>query len=251
MKDHFKVSLCCPLPREGFGKSDERCEDEIRQMEDYLKKAEGEIVVFPEGYLQSQRLKEACALAEKYGKWIITGSEDQGEEKSHYTHVIDPGSGVIHSHCKSALTQGDREHKAKLGMEIDAFDSPFGKMGIVLCYEIHFPEVARIECIQGARILFNTIGTGMWHEQQFDEWTTVARARAIENRCFVLGCTHFCDPIPMAFAYDPHGRQLMLMREKEGICEVAVDMDLIDERDFLRDRNPAAYTDICKGDVVL
>ena len=248
MKDQFKVTLCCPVPREGFGKSERRCDDEIVQMEHYLKQANGDIVVFPEGYLQSQRLDEACLLAKKYQKWIIAGSEDQGEEKSLYTHVIDPDNGVIHSHCKSALTQGDRDNRAKLGMEIKAFDSPFGKMGIVLCYEIHFPEVARIECLQGARILFNTIGTGMWHRQQFDEWTTIARARAIENRCFVVGCTHYCDPIPMVFAYDPHGRELLLLRNHEGIGEADIDMDLIDERDFLRDRNPAAYTDICKGE---
>ena len=220
-------------------------------MEEYLKMSEGDIVVFPEGYVQSQRLDEVCDLAKKYHKWIIAGSEEQGECKSLYTHAIDPEKGVIHSHCKSALTQGDRDNHAKLGMEIEPFDSQFGMMGIVLCYEIHFPEVARIECVKGARILFNTIGTGMWHEQQFDEWTTIAKARAIENRCFVVGCTHFCDPIPMMFAYDPHGRQLLLIREKEGIGEVDIDMDLIDERDFMRDRNPAAYKDICKGEMVL
>ncbi len=249
MRDQFKVSLCCPAPREGFGTGERHCMDEVVQMEDYLKKAGGDIVVFPEGYLRSDRLNDACALAKRYEKWIITGSEDQGECRSLYTHFIDPEEGIVHSHCKSALTQGDRNNKAKLGMDIRAFNSPFGKMGIVLCYEIHFPEVARIEAVQGARILFNTVGTGMWHEQQFDEWTTVAKARAIENRCFVLGCTHFCDPIPMAFAYDPHGRELLMMRNEEGIGEVEIDMALIDERDFLRDRNPAAYGDICKGDL--
>ena len=248
MKDHFKVSLVCPLPRVGFGKSDKRCGDEIVQMEEYLKISNGDIVVFPEGYLPSQRLEEVCALAKKYDKWIIAGSEDQGEEKSLYTHAIDPEKGIVHSHCKTALTLGDKNNHAKLGMEIEPFDSPVGKMGIVLCYEIHFPEVARIEAIKGARILFNTVGTGMWHEQQFDEWTTIAKARAIENRCFVAGCTHYCDPIPLIYAYDPHGRLLLLKRNEEGIGEVDIDMDLIDERDYMRDRNPAAYKDICKGE---
>ena len=245
--DRFKVTLVCPLPRKGFGKSDRRAADEILQMEEYLKTAQGDIVVFPEGYLVSDRIAEAEKLAEKYGRWIICGSEDPGEEKSLYTLVISPDQGEIYRHMKTALTQGDRENHAKLGKEISAVDTPFGKIGTVLCSEIHFPEVARIECLEGADVLFNTIGTGMWHEQQLDEWTTIARARAIENRCFVLGCTHYCDPIPLMFAYDPHGRQLGLKLRHEGIMEVEIDRSLIDERDYFRDRNPEAYTRICRG----
>ena len=248
MKDHFRVTLCCPRPRQGFGPGELRCDDEISQLADYLKKAQGDIVVFPEGYLPSRRVKEAEELAKEYQKWLIVGSEDEGEEKSLYTLVISPEQGKIYSHCKTALTEGDRQNKARQGKEIDALDTPFGKIGTVLCYEMHFPEVARICCLHGARILFNTIGTGMWHEQQFDEWTTLAKARAIENRCFVVGCTHYCDPIPMMFAYDPHGRQLLLERNKEGLAEVEIDMERIDERDYFRDRNPEAYTDICKGE---
>ncbi len=244
--DHFSVSLCCPLPRSGFGKAERRCDDEIAQMEDYLKRAKGQIVVFPEGYLPTSRVKEAEKLSERYGLWLIVGSEDEGEHKNLYTLLISPQKGLVHAHQKTALTDGDRENGALPGREIIALDSPFGKIGLVLCYEIHFPEVARIECIQGARILFNTVGTGMWHEQQFDEWTSVAKARAIENRCFVLGCTHYCDPLPMIFAYDPHGRTLLLERNKEGIGEVEIDMSLIDERDFFRDRNPLAYRKICE-----
>ena len=100
---------------------------------------------------------------------------------------------------------------------------------------------SRIEAIEGAKVLFNTIGTGMWHPQQLFEWTTVARARAIENRCFVLGCTHYCDPIPLIFAYDPHGRELALVTCQRTAVTVDIDLSLIDDQDFLRDRNPAAY----------
>ena len=243
----IRVSLCCPPPRIGFGTGEIHVSDELKQMDDYLKKAQGEIVVFPEGYLKSEDCDKAFELAHKYNKWLIIGTHDQGEFKSLYTIVIDPDKGVIYSHCKTALTEGDRRDKARLGDSIEALDTPFGKIGTVLCYEMHFPEVARIECLEGAWILFNTIGTGMWHEQQFDEWTTLAKARAIENRCFVLGTTHYCDPIPMMYAYDPHGRLIGLKRNYEGIMEVEIDRELIDERDYFRDRNPEAYTKITEG----
>ncbi len=245
--DRIKVTLVCPLPRKGFGKSQWRATDEISQMEDYLKRAQGQIVVFPEGYIVSDRAKEAETLSKKYNKWIICGSEDPGEEKSLYTLVISPEEGMIYSHRKTALTDGDRANGARLGMEISAVNTPFGKIGTVLCYEIHFPEVARIMCLEGALILFNTIGTGMWHQQQLDEWTTIAKARAIENRCFVFGCTHYCDPIPLMFAYNPYGRLLGMKTNYEGLMETEADLSLIDERDFFRDRNPEAYAKICKG----
>lgn len=217
-------------------------------MQEYLKKATGDIIVFPEGYLPSDRLKEAEELARNYQKWIITGHEDQGARRSLYTSIISPDEGVVFTHCKTALTQGDRNKGALEGRDIEVYSSPFGILGIVLCYEIHFPEVARIEAIKGAQVLFNTVGTGMWHEQQFDEWTSIAKARAIENRCFILGCTHYCDPIPMIYAYDPHGKCLLLKRNEEGMGEVNIDLGSIDERDYMRDRNPAAYTDLGKGE---
>lgn len=242
----FKVTLTCPIPRVGFGSGDSHCDNELFIMGDYLSKADGDIVVFPEGFLTDAHIKDSEVLASKYNKWIIVGSEDQGENKSLYTNVISPTDGLVYSHCKTALTVGDRNNKAKQGETIEAFDTPFCKIGTVLCYEIHFPEVARIEAIEGAKVLFNTIGTGMWHEQQFDEWTTIAKARAIENRCFVLGCTHYCDPIPIMFGYDPHGRCLCLERNNNGLVTVEVDLNRIDDQDFKRDRYPSAYIRLSK-----
>lgn len=245
--DKFKVTLCCPKPREGFafGKG-EHIPSELEVLDDYLSKADGDIVVLPEGFLESNHVPEAEKIINKYHKWVVVGSQDTGEHQSLHTLVIDPDKGVIYKHTKTALTEGDRKINCIEGDEISALDTPFGKIGTVLCYEMHFPEVARIECIEGAQILFNTIGTGMWHEQQLDEWTSIAKARAIENRCFVVGCTHYCDPIPLMFAYNPHGKCLNLTRDLNGMVTVDIDLNDIDERDYFRDRNPRAYTKIVK-----
>lgn len=238
----FSVTLVCPIPRVGFGKSDKHVENEFEQMEQYVSQSKCDIVVFPEGFIREHLICEAEKIAKKYQKWIITGSQRIGEQMDLCTIVVSPTEGCIYTHKKTSLTQGDRKCCATQGQTIEALDTPFGKIGTVLCYEIHFPEVARIEAIEGAKVLFNTIGTGMWHSQQFDEWTTVAKCRAIENRCFVLGCTHYCDPIPLMFAYDPHGRTLALEMGKNGTVDVQIDLDRIDDQDFLRDRNPRAYS---------
>ncbi|MBQ6655453.1 MAG: carbon-nitrogen hydrolase family protein [Erysipelotrichaceae bacterium] len=241
MIDKFKVTLCCPAPRIGFGPGDFHLENELDEMERFVSESTADFVVFPEGFLTDAHVKEAEKIASRFNKWLIAGSQLQQENKELYTDVISPRDGLVYRHQKTSLTEGDRLNNAHCGRSIEAFETPFCKIGTVLCYEIHFPEVARIEAIDGARVLFNTIGTGMWHDQQLYEWTTVAKARAIENRCFVLGCTHYCDPIPLIFAYDPHGRQLALVTNQRTSVTVDIDLSLIDDQDFLRDRTPAVY----------
>ncbi len=240
--DKFKVTLCCPFPREGFavGKG-EHVANELDVLDEYLSEADGDIVVFPEGFVIDYHLDEAVEIIKKRKKWVVMGGQDSGEHQSLYTLLVDPEKGVIYKHVKTALTVGDVKINCIQGKEIGAVDTPFCKIGTILCYEIHFPEVSRICAIEGASLLINTIGTGMWHEQQYDEWNAVAKARAIENRCFVVGCTHFCDPIPMMYAYDPHGHCMGIAREKNGLMTVEIDLSRIDERDFMRDRNPGAY----------
>lgn len=244
----FKVTLCCPIPRKGFaeGKAKAYSENELTIMEDYVSKADGDIVVFPEGFVRTSYVDRAVEIAKKYHKFIVVGSQDEGEHKSLYTLFIDENDGVIYSHRKASLTPGDRACGALQGEEIGSVDTKFGKFGPVLCYEMHFPEVSRIVCLEGAKVIFNTIGTGMWHEQQLDDWTSIARVRAIENRVYVLGCTHYADTIPLMFAYDPSGKCLLLERDYNGCKTVEVDLDAKFEENFFCDRYPKAYKKLCE-----
>ena len=54
-------------------------------------------------------------------------------------------------------------------------------------------------------LLVNLIGTWMYNKEQFEQWTTICKARAIENEICVVGCSHFYEEIPLAFAYTPKG----------------------------------------------
>ena len=107
---------------------------------------------------------------------------------------------------------------------IDVFETDFGKAGISICYEMHFPEVARILAVQGARIVFNPVGTGMWHETQYAAWTSVGRTRASENGIFAVGCSHANDAVPFAYAYAPNGRALAEARHVSRMVTVTVDL---------------------------
>src|SRR6202011_366223 len=70
------------------------------------------------------------------------------------------------------------------GEDIVASDTPWGKVGLSVCYDVRFPELYRKLSALGARILVVpaafTLHTGK------DHWHVLLRARAIENQCYVL-----------------------------------------------------------------
>lgn len=71
------------------------------------------------------------------------------------------------------------------GNHIVVIDSPFGKLGLAVCYDVRFPELFRCLFNQGAEIFILpaafTVKTGSAH------WELLARSRAVENFCFFIG----------------------------------------------------------------
>jgi predicted amidohydrolase len=236
--NHFTVTLCCPPPRVGFGVSDHPVPDELDELRRFMEQP-GDILVLPEGFLKTENLAKAEQLAAQHHKWLICGTESP--EHALAAVAISPQQGLVHFHQKTTLTDQDIQDNRPPGQTIEPFDLPFCPAGTPLCYEIHFPEVSRILALKGARILFNPIGTGMWHSQQLAEWTAIARARAIENGVFVVGCTHFCDPIPLAYAYAPDGAELACMLQTNSAVTVDIDLARLPAQDWLRHRTPALY----------
>lgn len=68
-------------------------------------------------------------------------------------------------------------------------DTPLGRLGALVCYDIHFPEVARCLALQGAELLLHVTSEARGPEH-FEEggaaWTAVRKARAWENNCYLL-----------------------------------------------------------------
>jgi nitrilase len=70
------------------------------------------------------------------------------------------------------------------GNQTAVVDTPFGKLGLAVCYDLRFPELFRVMMEQGMEILalpsaFTAV-TGMAH------WEILVRARAVENLCYVI-----------------------------------------------------------------
>ena len=162
-----------------------------------------------------------------------------------------------------------------------AFESGFGRIGTLVCWDQWYPEGARLTALQGAEVLFYPTAIG-WHpaekdelgEAQFDAWRTIQRSHAIANGLYVaavnrVGLEH--GEVKLAqgdvfgvrasgpglefwggsFVADPFGRVIaQASRDAEEIVLAEVDPALIEETrrnwPFLRDRRIDAYAPISR-----
>lgn len=223
------------------------CLNELRRL---LPAELADIHVFPESFLSTDALSDALEIIRATGAFVIAGYRDtSGGTTQEKALVVDRGE-IIGEYTKCMLTGGEKRKGLRPGSKIFCIDTRFGKIGIPICYEIHFPEVARSMALENPLLLVNIVGTGMYHDLQFSQWTALARARAIENEVHVVGCCHSTDGIPMAFAYRANGE--ILLEAKYARDSYAVDLDLSESHiravGYFRNRVPEVFGKICAAE---
>lgn len=145
------------------------------------------------------------------------------------------------------------------------FDTPFGRIGVLVCWDQWYPEGARLTALQGADILFYPTAIG-WHPaekaqygaQQVAAWQTIQRAHAIANGIYVAAVNRVgfegtaeagLEFWGHSFVADPFGMVVAEAGESaEEILVVECDRGRIEEVrrnwPFFRDRRIDAYTGI-------
>ena len=197
-----------------------------------------DLTVFPEGFLRSKDdLALALGLTAERPGTVLAGYRDGDLEKA---VVIESGK-AIDEYAKCILTAAEREKK-RPGDIIRCLDSSLGKLAVPICYEVHFPEVCRVMALERPALMVNIRGTGMYHRLQYDQWRSLAKARAIENELPVAGCCHFCGEIPLAFAFDASGRELLEIEGEYGAFTVEVETGGEKPVGYTADRRPELFT---------
>ncbi len=107
--------------------------------------------------------------------------------------------------------------------------TPMGKIGIMICYDIRFPEMSRILTTLGSSIL--AVPSGWVHGvMKEDHWNTMIKARAIENGCYVIAPDQIGNIFSgRSMVVDPFGTVLCDMGNKEGIEIVTINTERINE----------------------
>lgn len=152
-----------------------------------------------------------------------------------------------------------------------AFNTRYGRIGVLICWDQWYPEAARLTALKGAEILFYPTAIG-WHpaekEQygatQLESWRTIQRSHAIANGVFVAASNRVGLEEPLAgspqrpadyqgiefwgrsFVCDPSGTVLAEgSRDADEVLVAECDLSLVDETrrhwPFLRDRRIDAY----------
>lgn len=135
------------------------------------------------------------------------------------------------------------------GDDYPVFNTRYGRIGIMICYDAGFPEVARILTCKGAEIIFCP---SAWCHEDMDIWHLNMPQRALENSCYVCAVNRFGqegDDLYMSgysMVCNPRGKILAhLTEEKENTLHCTLDLDdIVKYRNispYLRDRRPEQY----------
>jgi len=124
---------------------------------------------------------------------------------------------LLGKYRKVCLPHGEVEKGVAPGADYPVFDTKFGKVGLMVCYDGFYPEVARALTANGAEVI-------AWPVWGCDP--LLARARACENRIYVVSST-FSDPKRdwmISAVIDPAGKVLAQAKENGGVVVVEADL---------------------------
>ena len=193
-------------------------------------------------------VEELLELSRKLGL-VIVGSlpEPHGEKVYNTAYVIDNGvlAGTYRKLHLFSLLGEDRAFDS--GDRWLLAETSIGKVGVIICYDLRFPELSRRLALEGAVVI---CVPAQWPKPRQEHWRTLLRARAIENQLFVVAC-NACGPIGkldffgMSMIIDPQGNVLAEADETEG--EIAAHLDMQSMTEWraqipcFNDRRPELY----------
>lgn len=209
-----------------------------------------DVLVFPEGLMTSlllepTRFAEAAetlegpfmtairAIAQRHATWLIVTMNERAPERPPYNTaaIIDEAGNIRGTYRKTHLFDAGAIRESSRMQAGDRLFSPlatpFCTLGMGICYDLRFPEVARAAALDGAETM---VFPAAWVDGpcKQDQWIALLKARAIENSMYVAGlsrpdegCVGSCRVI------DPLGREMEPSIHGNGLAVVSIDSSLV------------------------
>jgi len=179
--------------------------------------------------------------AAKHGMWIVAGTiplssadkdkifaaclvyNDQGERVAHYNKI----------HLFDASVNAGQEHYRESahtlpGHDDVVVDTPWGKLGLAVCYDLRFPELFRCLLNKGAEIF--AVPAAFTASTGIDHWHLLTRCRAVENLCYLIGSNQVGQHPNSRQTYGhsiiigPWGKVLASQNDQPGIVTANIDL---------------------------
>ncbi|MBC7094448.1 nitrilase-related carbon-nitrogen hydrolase [Thermococcus sp.] len=197
-----------------------------------------------------ETIKQLAEIARKENVYIIAPIPEIRDSKIYNSAVMIGNKGdVLGVYSKTHLWLKEKDYFTP-GNTFPVFKTEYGNIGIMICYDAGFPEVARILTLKGADII---VLPAAWRVQDFDIWDLNTRSRALENSVY-LAATNMVGELcgdPQHFfgnarIVGPRGEILAAgsMFEEEVITK-KVNLERITkiraEIQYLNDRRPELY----------
>lgn len=266
----------------------------VNKMEEFVrdimsKEPETDLIVFPElitsGYEgepeQFQEMAETLpngysldrisALAKEYKVNIIYGLPERDPlypDVLYNAAVIINDEGTPLGTYRKVHPFADEKRWCRAGCDFPVFDTNIGKIGIMICWDTAFPEVARCLALNGAELLVVSTNWEDPYEEPWDpadginkhenDWDLMTRARAFDNTLHLVAANRIGgDGGVLTFfgrskIIDPRGNVIAALdKREEGVISADLDLSLTRmHREtyycFLKDRRPDAYGEVTR-----
>jgi predicted amidohydrolase len=258
-------------------------EPELNQMEDNLVKIseliaqvataqKTDLIVFPElcttGYECGVRFTDLAQRvpgptvnliaqrASEYGLHVVFGmpSKEKVESVLYDSAVMVGPDGDVIGEYRKAHLKGEERLAFRPGFRLPIWETDFGNVGLIVGWDLAFPEVARTYALEGAELL---VVLANWEQPYNEEWRTYLMARAYENTCFVAAANRIGTDASYSFFGEsqiigPRGQVYAAMDEAiEGYAVARFDLEEVrkarEEFQILQCRQPPAYRAIVKN----
>ncbi|WP_141604473.1 carbon-nitrogen family hydrolase [Terrilactibacillus laevilacticus] len=223
----------------------------IEWMEETVPKEQPDIVMLPEMWTTAYTLQELDKIADVDGEPTIPFLKELS--KKYHVHIVggsiaNKKSGKIYNTAVVVNKDGeliylyDKIHLVPMLDEplyleggqnkIETFTLDGVKMGIIICYDLRFPELARELALSGIEVLHVV---GEWPTPRIDHWKTLQLARAIENQTYVISSNRvgFYDDTLFgghSLVIDPWGHIIQEgSSDKEETIIANIDIDMVSE----------------------
>ncbi|MGI6045531.1 MAG: carbon-nitrogen hydrolase family protein [Eggerthellaceae bacterium] len=266
----MQVTIACVQIDCSLGDKESNIQKMISWMEKVTHDAAIDLIVFPElavtGYEcgelypqlaetfpDGESIKRLAKAAAQFGVHLVFGFVEKAKKDGkdvcyNAAALIDDEGKPIGCYRKSHLVEGVDTDFLEKGTDYPVFDTKLGKIGIMICWDTAYPEVARILALHGAEII---IVPAAWEAPQDGDWDIVMSARSFDNVVYLASCNQVGTDKTLTYfgkskIVGPLGRTIVQAKDRECAIQATVNTDeLPDLRNgyyvLLRDRNPETY----------